>query len=643
MRQPPSIHPCPGSPFPESPGVAEALLRSILGALEPVVIRLDEDFKVRFISRIAVEFDLENVIGTDGLAFVDERFHPAALACWKAALEGQRGFIRTENTAPSGVRRSYETWVGPYDGPDGRGVTLIAVEVTPYREQERMLLETEASLRMAQEATGMGLWSWDLATQRVRWNSQMEAISGQTEALMLSDYIDKLVHPDDRDRVRSSTQEFLDQPRFSTAPYRILRADGTTRMVRTLGTLLRDENDQLTGIVGGTLDVTAEYQREEVARQSQRLESIGQLTAGIAHNFNNLLAGVIPTLQLLAPSAPPRLRLLADDTLRSAVRAAEIIAQLNHYARQGEGQLLSATGVAEPLGRAVRLCLGLFDPSVEIVEDIDPSPLYVSVGDAELEQAIVNLLLNARDALARTPSPRIQVSATRAIPPMELGWLPSHPELGAIRVTVADNGPGMNEETRRRVFDPFFTTKEAGRGTGLGLATVEATVRRVGGAVRCLSREGEGAAFELWLPARAGFAPELDAPSIPIVPAEGQLVLIVDDEQAIRTTTAILLEEGGFRAVSSSSCAEALAEAKKHPQIAAVLLDRSLPDGRGTDIIGPLRSHLPHAAIILHTGHAILPEDRSRVDEVLEKPAMQGRLLEVIGRLVRASRATPSP
>ncbi|HVH47438.1 MAG TPA: PAS domain-containing protein, partial [Labilithrix sp.] len=405
MKQPPSIHKHPGSPFPESHGVVEALLRSLLGALEPVVIRLDEEFKIRFISRIAPEFELDRVIGADALIFVDERFHAAALSAWQAALRGELGFTRTENSVPSGVRRSYETWVGPYDGPDGRGVTMIAIEVTPYREQERMLLQTEASLLMAQEATGIGLWSWDLLENRVRWNERMEAICGQTEPLTLPDYIERLVHPEDRASLRSSSNQLLHQPRFSTPPYRILRADGTTRMVRTFGTVLRDENGQLTGVVGGMLDVTAEHKEEELARQRQRLESIGQLTAGIAHNFNNLLAGIIPTLQLLTPTAPPRMRLLADDALRSAVRAAEIVQQLSHYARQDVGPPVSATGVAEPVGRAVSLCHGLFDPSVDIVQEIEPSPLYVSVGDAELEQAIVNLLLNARDAVAGSPSP----------------------------------------------------------------------------------------------------------------------------------------------------------------------------------------------------------------------------------------------
>lgn len=635
MKQPPSVHNHPGSPFPEDPAVASALLRSMLGALEPVVIRLDADFCVRFISRIAPEYDISQVLGAHASTYVDAKSLPEAEACWHAALRGEHAFFRSELVASPGVRRFYEVWVGPYDGPDGRGVTLIAIEVTPYREQERILLQTEASLQMAQEATGIGLWSWDLVTNEVRWNDRMIEICGQSEALTLGDFTEKLIHPEDRDAIRAAGTRMLDEHAFSTPPYRILRADGTVRMVRTLGTPLRDKAGQLTGIVGGMLDVTAEHQREELARQRQRLESIGQLTAGIAHNFNNLLAAIIPTLQLLAPTAPPRLRLLADDALQSAVRAAEIVQQLSHYARQEARSPVSASRVAEPLGRAVRLCLGLFDPRVEIVQQIDASPMCVAVGDAELEQAVVNLLLNARDAVAGALSPRIDVTAGPEAPPLELGWTPADPEKGAVCIRVSDNGAGMSDDVRRRVFDPFFTTKEAGRGTGLGLATVEATVRRVGGIARCTSEEGKGATFELWLDARTPVERESEQALRPSLRGEGRIVLIVDDEQAIVRTTSLVLEDAGYRTVSASTCREALTRASEQTDISAVVLDRALADGNGVDIVEALRRRIPGVAVVLHSGHATSLDERRSVDAVLDKPATPAKLFETLAHALK--------
>lgn len=410
--------------------------------------------------------------------------------------------------------------------------------------------------------------------------------------------------------------------------HRIVRPDGGVRWMMSSGDVIR-EGEKVVCVIGCNVDITEHHALEEQMRHAQKLEATGRLTAGIAHNFNNLLAAIVPTLELLTRVAPPSHQDILLEASHAARRAAELVTGLMTFAGQRRAHTRQAESITALVEQAVRICRTAVDQRVQLVVQLPESPLWIECDAGAIEQVLLNLMLNARDALHEAGE-REELRVVLDV--SEVGEAPSGVQGRFARISVTDNGAGMSEEVKRQAFEPFFTTKPIGHGTGLGLSTSYAIVHEHGGSIELESELGRGTRFALYLPLLA----ELDRkraaqPEVNAV-AVRRHVLLVEDEVSVSPVTTRLLEAAGHRVTVASGTGEALARMGQQTPLGAevVLLDRSMPDGPGEAIIPQLRRFLPGARILLFTGQDVEPEVAALADGVLSKPVKGSDLLAAI-------------
>lgn len=605
-----------------------ASAREMLEAFPAIVVRTDRNLRIVDGGKLAVGLSRVDIVGRSLFDIVPAHLHPAVA---KASAEVMR-----TGQPYRGIHVHGKTTLEVFTQPLSNGDILhVSFDVSREQAQTERLAHAEGSLRLAKVASGMGFWSFDSRTERVVWDENMFEMIGTEEALTPRQWLEYVI-PEDRNTVSNMMEAAFRTGSMPMVAHRLRRPDGQLRWMLTVGEIHGTEDGSYE-VHGCTIDITEQRRTEERLRESQRIEAVGQLAAGIAHNFNNLLAVIMPTLELARDEVGSELQPGVDEALTAAGRASELVRQLMTFARRRSSENGRADSVSAIVRRAVNLCRRVFG-TVEIGftefqdDSNDPS---VRGNIAELEQVIVNLLLNARDAVvaAGVAVPRIQVSLecvsgreVLMIPGLEL----REPiAAGYVRLSVEDNGTGMSEAVRSRLFEPFFTTKEPGRGTGLGVATARASVRDSGGDIGCSSSPGVGTRFDVYLPIDNG-SENVEVAKPPQLRGAGQRVLLVDDEPAVRHTITVALERAGFWVASAESGTTAIAQAAAHPDLALVLLDRSMPGGMGTEFVAGLRTLLPHASILLFTGDDVNDDEAALVDGVIQKPVSAASLIRQI-------------
>ncbi|MBT3345471.1 MAG: response regulator [Gemmatimonadetes bacterium] len=368
-------------------------------------------------------------------------------------------------------------------------------------------------------------------------------------------------------------------------------------------------------------------ERERQLRMAQKMEEMGQLTSGIAHNFNNLLQGVIGNLSLVLDDCDESIRPALEDALRSSRSQAELVRQLMAYARRGPQLDLAPVTVDGLLDTVTSMCRQIFDRQIELssTSDHDLPPIE---GDAtQIEQVLLNLCLNARDAVEgqQDRTPRIQVEAT-----LVSGGDQGVDSNDVIRLRVSDNGTGMPDEIREKVFDPFFTTKEPGKGTGLGMSIVQGVVQQHGGRVECESQPGEGTTVSVFLPvSRRKALVEADEPAADLSGTER--ILIVDDEPMVRDVICRVLERSGYQVLMAVNGAEGLEVlANSEETIDLMLLDLSMPVMSGEGVLDQLAQTHADLPVIVFTGYGQLRKRTRQVASLLPKPVRPIELLRTI-------------
>ena len=562
------------------------------------------------------------------------------------ALSGEVGTAEdVPFVTPDGVHHYFDRLYLPLRDDRGTIIGMLGVvrDTTARRNAQDALRRSEEQLRIAVDSAGVGLWRWDVAADVVTWEDPLCAIFGLPPGSSpqgRSAYLE-LIHPEDRgksaERIRSglATGGWEDE-------YRIIRADGAVRWVMSKGRVIRDGM-----VLGAVVDITERYRREEQLRQAQKLEAVGQLTAGVAHNFNNVLMGMIPSLEIAARRAPPDLEPLLRGVEHAAERAADLVRQLMTYAGRNRPRARTLEAIGALADRTVALCRTTFDRHIAIETRYDPSAC-ARVDASQIEQALLNALINSRDALAGgdvpVTSPRVslEVDVVREGAP-ELGG-----RLGEyVRIRVGDNGVGMDAATQSRVFEPFFTTKPPGKGTGLGLATTRAILLEHGGFVTCESTPGEGTVLSLYAKSEAGepISPRPLSEPPPASSVHGtETILIVDDEAPIRQLVSMMLTGAGFVARAAASGEEALAlfaDPIFASDVALVLLDVSMPGISGRELRDRLRAVAPRVRVVYFTGYAYESVDLG--DAVLEKPVTERRLLSMIRNVIDRVPSEPAP
>ena len=457
--------------------------------------------------------------------------------------------------------------------------------VATVEAQQSDLRREETRLRLALETARMESWYLDLSR-------------GAGPAM--TELLDR-VHADDRAGVGEAVRAAIDDGTAFEVEFRAA-GEGEERWIAMRGQPFGRDGGAGGHIVGVAQDVTQQRRMARQLVESQRMEAIGNLAGGIAHDFNNLLTGMMGYLKFIRRRLPEGSPLLedVDQVDRAAHRAASLTSQLLSYARRQmvvptEVDLTATVVGLEPMIRRV------VGEDVIVVTDLQPDPGRTRVDAAQLEQVLLNLVANARDAMPRGGTLRI---ATRHVEDGRPRDDPEAPPGPYVAVDVSDTGVGMTPEVLGRAFEPFFTTKPVGAGTGLGLAMCYGIVKQSGGYIEVASEPGRGSRFTVLLPREPGSAgPRPD----PVVsgPARGrETVLLVEDDPTLRELAARMLGEWGYTVLSASSAAEATACAERHGGgIELLLTDVVMPGGNGAELAGRLTARYPGLRVLFMSGY----------------------------------------
>jgi signal transduction histidine kinase len=370
--------------------------------------------------------------------------------------------------------------------------------------------------------------------------------------------------------------------------------------------------------------------------EAQKLETLGQLTGGVAHDFNNLLTPVIGNLDMLCRRLPAgdRSQRMIEASLKAASRAATLVQRLLAFARRQDlrprsvdiGSLLD--GMTDLIGRSI-------EPSIQVSISHSPDLPPARVDPNQLELAILNLAINARDAMPRGGKLTITATAERAgegkgIEPGDY-----------VRISVKDEGKGMDQEVLARAVEPFFSTKETGRGTGLGLSMVHGLAAQLGGKLELRSSPGSGTTADIWLPATSEPAVPSEIEPRAITPASGRAtILLVDDEDLVRTGTADMLSEIGYNVIEATSGPEALRLLREGIEPDLLITDYLMPVMNGVELIEEARTIVSDIPVMLITGYSTIAEGPGSSVPRLAKPFRQADLAEFVAELLDSGRSS---
>lgn len=433
------------------------------------------------------------------------------------------------------------------------------------------------------------------------------------------------LHPEDIPVVRRTLAEATRAGTSWECEVRMRGPDGDWRWVRNRA--LPQEVPDGTRWSGVVLDVTEQRNLAEQIRVSQTREAIGAVTAGIAHNFNNALAVIVPNLEECLESAPEPLRAPLQESLQTAFSAAALVRQLMVIARGGMTDRQEPVELVSMVRDVGALCRRIFQGRVAVSESLAETSVRVMGHAASVRQILLNLCINARDALQGIDGGTVAIvlRVDRSCEPPE------------VEIEVRDDGCGMDEETQRRLGEPFFTTKAPGEGTGLGLATAFATIRTLGGRIHCESAEGQGSTFTIRLPVLdfgEDRSPSLEAPSERASSSRGR-VLIIDDERLVRGALAKALRRRGFEVDEAGDGEEGLAavDVAKTPY-RVVLLDLSMPGISGERVLEHLKEGHPDLPVVILSGFVENPDRVAAADAVLNKPLSTRALVAALERVL---------
>ena len=559
-----------------------------------------------------------------------------------------RGRIDHRILRPDGQVRHVRTYAEVTRDADGQPQRLAGSvqDITEYRLAQEALHESEQRYKLVSRAISDVLWDWDLTADTIWRSDGFKTVFGFStdEIEPVLDWWSKRLHADDRDRVVSGLRRAIDSDQETWADeYRFLLKDVRYATVQDRGYILRDATGKGTRMVGGMTDLTERKKLESQYLRAQRLESIGTLAGGIAHDLNNVLSPIMMAIDLLkldATGDPRRLETL-EIIRASARRGADLVRQVLTFARGLEGQRI-AVDLHHLVADLEGIISETFPRKIAIVTEI-PTNLWPIVGDAtQIHQVLLNLAVNARDAMPdggtlTFAADNLEIDAQYAGTSQEV-----RPGSYVV-IAVTDTGVGMTPEVRDRIFEPFFTTKAVGKGTGLGLSTVHSIVKSHGGYVTVDSEVRHGTTFKVLLPAdptlarRAAEGPPKDLPR-----GQGEWVLVVDDEESVRSITERTLEAFGYRVLTAADGVEAVAVFAQHKkEIALVLIDMAMPVMDGPTAIHALRHIEPDVPIVAASGLAsnatVARAAVAGVKDFLAKPYSAEALLRLIRKVLDRS------
>jgi PAS domain S-box-containing protein len=546
--------------------------------------RTDHDF---YPGELAREFQADEVeILRTGVALVDK-------------IERQTGVDATE--------RWLSATKVPIIEKDGQisGIIGISRDITEQKRSEEALRASEAKYRTLIENLEQNIFLKDehlrfVAVNRVfcRQVGLPEAeIIGRSDFDFFPAHLAEKYRADDRLVLAEGKRLELEEQNLS---------DGQLRTVRVIKTPVKDDQGRVAGVLGIFWDVTEQRALESQLRHAQKMEAVGQLAGGVAHDFNNLLTVILGNVSLARATlaaADPNEELLSL-TEKAALRAAELTSKLLGFSRRTTLRLES-TNLRGAFEETLGLLRRTFDPRINIVTHLSPEPWQVRADLGQINQVLMNLCLNARDAMPDGGRLSLELENVTLTP--ETARLHLDARQGEfVRLRIRDTGEGIPMEVLPHIFEPFFTTKGPGRGTGLGLAMVFGIVKQHRGWIECASQQGHGTCFDIYLPRQVELPESKSDLSAFVAPRSGtETILLVDDEAMIRSLGRTTLERYGYHVLSAQDGLEALQVFQKHQaQINLVVLDVTMPRISGHDVAQKLLEIDPAVRILLASGYA---------------------------------------
>ncbi|AMV29198.1 Blue-light-activated protein [Gemmata sp. SH-PL17] len=488
------------------------------------------------------------------------------------------------------------------------GVVGFAIDVTDRRVAEEALRRTQERLRSVISSSPAVLYTHTVESGRIggiAWMS--ENVRGML-GFAPEDVADRAwwgvnAHPEDRDRVTVAAGKDLFANGRVTEEYRVRHRSGQYRWVRAELRLVRASTGEPVEVVGSWSDVTERKQVEEQFRQAQKMEAVGRLAGGVAHDFNNLLTIINGYADLLIGSTPA-----ADPTYKAITaiaaageRAAGLTAQLLAFSRKAiiEPKVLDLN---ELVSQSARLLARLIGEDVTLSTVLDPGLARVKVDPGQIEQVVMNLVVNARDAMPTGGRLTIETRALTVVPGDAA--CPDVEPGGYAQLNVSDTGSGMTDEVKARIFEPFFTTKEQGKGTGLGLATVYGIVKTYGGHIDVHSEVGAGTTFKLLFPVVTQEAPRSAAAETASAPRGAETVLLVEDDAGVRGVAKIALRTHGYEVLEADCGADAVRVIARHPGVIHLLItDVVMPGVGGREVAEAVRARYPGVKVVYMSGY----------------------------------------
>ena len=560
--------------------------------------------------------------------------------------DGSEGWLRTSKI--------------PLRAADGRiiGILCTYEDVTEQKRAEEALRESERFLRQSEERYRNITETITDYVFSVRLADGLPAetthgpgsvvVTGYTSEQLSAEpylWLDMVV-PEDREAVIDQPRRLVSGGRVGALEHRIVRKDGALRWVRSTLVPRYDASETLVGYDGLIQDITERRALEEQLRQAQKMEGIGRLAGGIAHDFNNLLTAILGYVEMARLDLPDDLP--ADHGLRSDLdeigaagdRAASLTRQLLAFASK---QIVApvrldlsaqVTGLLKMLGP-------LLGENIAVETDLEPEIGTVEADPGQIQQLLINLAVNARDAMPEGGRLIIE-TALEEVTEASATPIPGASSGSYIRLSVTDTGCGMSEEVRSHLFEPFFTTKERGKGTGLGLATCHGIVRQMGGYIRFFSEPNVGTTFRIFLPRVEGPAttPQAGAPISP-TPVGTETLLVVEDEPVVRRLAVLGLRAYGYNVIEASDGVEARKIARRiAPTLDLVISDVIMPGISGAELVKRLGAVAPGVRRLLVSGHAestVLPAGLADIGAAfLPKPFTPERLARKVREVLDA-------